>query len=63
MRVREFTMKDAYRLDADYASLDALLYPRVYQAYLNIFDRCGVASIPVEADAGMMGGSLRASIW
>ena len=41
IRVREFIMKDAYSFHADYESLDAY-YPRVYQAYLNIFGRCGV---------------------
>jgi len=56
IRVREFIMKDAYSFHADVASLDAY-YPSMYQAYLNIFDRCGVASIPVEADSGIMGGS------
>jgi|YNPNPStandDraft_1061719.scaffolds.fasta_scaffold16435_3 prolyl-tRNA synthetase len=56
IRVREFTMKDAYSFHADYASLDAY-YPRMYQAYLNIFERCGVETIPVEADSGIMGGS------
>ena len=56
IRVREFIMKDGYSFHADYASLDAY-YPSVYQAYLNIFNRCGVASIPVEADSGIMGGS------
>ena len=56
IRVREFIMQDGYRFQADFASLDAY-YPSVYQAYLNIFSRCGVASIPVEADSGIMGGS------
>jgi prolyl-tRNA synthetase len=56
IRAREFIMKDGYSFHADVASLDAY-YPSVYQAYLNIFDRCGVASIPVEADSGIMGGS------
>jgi prolyl-tRNA synthetase len=56
VRVREFLMKDGYSFHADYESLDAY-YPRVYQAYLNIFNRCGVQTIPVEADSGFMGGS------
>jgi prolyl-tRNA synthetase len=56
VRVREFLMKDGYSFHADYESLDAY-YPRVYQAYQNIFDRCGVQTIPVEADSGFMGGS------
>ena len=56
VRVREFIMKDGYSFHADYDSLDAY-YPRVYQAYLNIFNRCAVHTISVEADSGFMGGS------
>jgi len=56
IRVREFTMKDAYSFHADYAGLDAY-YPRMYQAYVNIFSRCAVETIVVEADSGIMGGS------
>jgi prolyl-tRNA synthetase len=56
VRAREFTMKDGYSFHADQADLDAY-YPRVYQAYLNIFERCGVEVVPVEADPGLMGGA------
>jgi prolyl-tRNA synthetase len=56
VRLREFTMKDAYSFHTDWPSLDEY-YPSMYQAYLNIFKRCGVAVEPVEADPGMMGGS------
>jgi prolyl-tRNA synthetase len=56
IRVREFIMKDGYSFHADAASLDAY-YPRIYQAYINIFKRCGVDTIPVEADSGIMGGT------
>ncbi|MCZ7547331.1 MAG: proline--tRNA ligase [Anaerolineae bacterium] len=55
IRLREFTMKDAYSLDVDAEALDAA-YRRIYQAYLNIFRRAGLAAIPVEADTGAMGG-------
>jgi len=55
IRTREFLMKDAYSLHADYASLDTF-YERIYQAYRRIFARCGVEALPVEADTGMMGG-------
>ncbi|MBN1564087.1 MAG: proline--tRNA ligase, partial [Anaerolineae bacterium] len=55
VRLREFTMKDSYSLDADYAGLDRF-YARIYQAYLNIFARVDVPVIPVEADTGAMGG-------
>ncbi len=57
IRVREFTMKDSYSLDLDDAGLDAQ-YRAHYQAYFNIFNRCGVPTIAVGADVGMMGGSL-----
>jgi prolyl-tRNA synthetase len=56
VRVREFIMKDGYSFHPDQESLDAY-YPRIYQAYLNIFRRCGVETVPVEADTGIMGGS------
>lgn len=57
IRVREFTMKDSYSLDADEAGLDRQ-YRAHWQAYFNIFRRCGLAVIAVRADVGMMGGSL-----
>jgi prolyl-tRNA synthetase len=56
IRVREFTMKDAYTFDRDEAGLDAY-YPHFYQAYYNIFNRCDLDTIAVGADVGMMGGS------
>ncbi len=57
IRVREFTMKDSYSLDLDDAGLD-VQYRAHYQAYFNIFNRCGVPAIAVGSDVGMMGGSL-----
>ncbi len=57
LRVREFTMKDSYSLDADTAGLEKQ-YRAHYQAYYNIFHRCGLPMHTVQADAGMMGGSL-----
>ncbi len=56
IRVREFTMKDAYSFHESWEDLDAY-YPQVYQAYLNIFRRCGLDPLAVEADPGLMGGS------
>jgi prolyl-tRNA synthetase len=56
IRAREFTMKDGYSFHADQADLDSY-YPRVYQAYLDIFRRCGAEVVPVEADPGLMGGA------
>ena len=57
IRVREFTMKDAYSFDRDYAGIDAF-YPRIYQSYFNIFRRCGIEVVAVESDTGMMGGTM-----
>src|SRR5574341_291221 len=58
LRAREFTMLDSYSLDCDEAGLDRQ-YRAHYQAYFNIFRRCGLADVmAVEADVGMMGGSL-----
>lgn len=57
IRVREFTMKDSYTLDADMEGLDAQ-YRAHYQAYFNIFHRCGLPVIAVASDVGMMGGSM-----
>ncbi|MBI5284118.1 MAG: proline--tRNA ligase [Chloroflexi bacterium] len=55
MRVREFTMKDAYSFDADWDALDSS-YRAARDAYTRIFDRCGVPTIPVQADSGAIGG-------
>lgn len=57
IRVREFTMKDSYSLDADWDGLDKQ-YRAHYQAYFNIFNRCGVPAVAVGSDVGMMGGSM-----
>ncbi|HVC25167.1 MAG TPA: proline--tRNA ligase [Acidimicrobiales bacterium] len=56
IRAREFTMKDAYSLDKDSEGLDAQ-YARMHAAYTAIFERCGLPSLAVGADVGMMGGS------
>jgi prolyl-tRNA synthetase len=56
LRVREFFMKDAYSFHRDFDDLDAY-YPKVYNAYLRIFARCGITSVPIEADSGIMGGT------
>ncbi|MGD2155964.1 MAG: proline--tRNA ligase [Anaerolineales bacterium] len=57
IRVREFTMKDSYSLDSDWDGLDQQ-YRAHYQAYFNIFHRCGLPVISVKSDVGMMGGKL-----
>jgi prolyl-tRNA synthetase len=56
IRVREFTMKDSYSLDADDAGLDRS-YDLHAIAYDRIFTRIGLDFIKVGADVGMMGGS------
>ena len=56
MRGREFIMKDAYSFDRDEAGLE-VSYKLMYEAYTNIFTRCGLTFRPVEADSGAIGGS------
>ena len=55
IRLREFIMKDAYTLDRNEEALDEY-YPNMVQAYFNIFNRCGVPTIAINADVGAMGG-------
>lgn len=57
IRVREFTMKDSYSLDIDDEGLDKQ-YRAHYQAYFDIYNRCGLDVIAVASDTGMMGGKL-----
>jgi prolyl-tRNA synthetase len=56
LRVREFTMKDAYSFDIDFAGLDKSFQDQ-YDAYCRIFTRCGLKYTAVEASSGAMGGS------
>ncbi|TLS49629.1 proline--tRNA ligase [Paenibacillus antri] len=55
LRGREFLMKDAYSFDMSWEGLDAS-YRGMYDAYLRIFERCGLRFRAVEADAGAIGG-------
>ena len=55
IRVREFTMKDLYSFDTDEEGLDQS-YNKMLQAYRNIYDRCSLPTILVEADSGAIGG-------
>ena len=57
IRVREFTMKDSYSLDLDQDGLDTQ-YRAHFQAYYDIFHRCGLPVKAFKSDVGMMGGSL-----
>jgi prolyl-tRNA synthetase len=55
VRVREFTMKDLYSFDVDEEGLDRS-YEAMLTAYRNIYKRCGLEAILVEADSGAIGG-------
>ena len=58
IRVREFTMKDAYSFHTSQEDLEQY-YQKCYDAYNNIFRRAGVPEvITVASDSGMMGGSV-----
>ena len=58
IRVREFTMKDAYSFHTSQQDLEEY-YQRAYDAYHRIFRRCGCKNfIAVQSDSGMMGGSI-----
>ncbi|MGB3056878.1 MAG: proline--tRNA ligase, partial [Candidatus Omnitrophota bacterium] len=57
VRSCEFIMKDAYSFDVDVESMEKS-YQKMYDAYCRIFERCGLEYIPVEADPGLMGGSV-----
>ncbi len=57
MRGREFMMKDAYSFDCDEEGVEKA-YQKMYQAYCNIFKRCGLNFKAVEADSGTIGGSF-----
>ena len=57
MRCREFGMKDAYSFDADEEGAEAS-YQKMFDAYTEIFKRCGLEFRAVEADTGSIGGSF-----
>jgi prolyl-tRNA synthetase len=57
MRAREFVMKDAYSFDADDEGATRS-YLAMKDAYTRFFARCGLKTISVEADTGVMGGSF-----
>lgn len=56
MRAREFTMKDAYSFHQNIKSLD-VTYEDMFNAYTNIFKRCGLSFRVVDADSGNIGGN------
>ncbi len=56
LRVREFTMKDAYSFHTNNDDLNEY-YNRVYKAYERIYKRIGMKNvIAISSDNGMMGG-------
>ena len=58
IRVREFTMKDAYSFHVSQEDLDRY-YRRAYDAYYRIFRRIGLKNFTdFKSDTGMMGGSV-----
>lgn len=58
IRVREFTMKDAYSFHTSQEDLEEY-YEKCYHSYERIFARAGIPeTIAVKSDSGMMGGSI-----
>jgi prolyl-tRNA synthetase len=57
MRAKEFIMKDAYSFDRSDEGAQ-ISYQKMYDAYVRIFQRCGLKALPVEADTGVMGGKF-----
>lgn len=57
VRSCEFIMKDAYSFDVNVEEMEKS-YKKMYDAYCRIFERCGLPYIAVEADPGLMGGSV-----
>jgi len=58
IRVREFTMKDAYSFHTSQEDLEQY-YDRCFHAYERIFARAGIPEVvSVASDSGMMGGSI-----
>lgn len=56
LRGRQFTMKDAYSLDATWDGLD-VSYSAHAEAYKKIYTRCGLNFFIVGASSGAMGGT------
>ena len=57
VRACEFIMKDAYSFDRDTEGLNEI-YDKMYQAYENIFRRCGLDFLSIKADPGVIGGDV-----
>ena len=57
MRAKEFIMKDAYSFDVSDEAAQ-VSYQQMYDAYARTFQRCGLKTIAVEADSGVIGGKF-----
>ncbi|MDD3117802.1 MAG: proline--tRNA ligase, partial [Victivallales bacterium] len=58
IRVREFTMKDAYSFHTSQQCLDRY-YARAHEAYVRIFQRLGLKNVlSIQSNSGMMGGKI-----
>ena len=58
IRVREFTMKDAYSFHTTQEDLESY-YDKYFEAYERIFKRAGAKNVvAVKSDSGMMGGKI-----
>ena len=57
LRGREFIMKDAYSFAATQEDLEKE-YKNMWQAYTNIFNRCGLETKAVQSDSGAIGGNV-----
>jgi prolyl-tRNA synthetase len=55
LRVREFIMKDLYSFHTDDEDLDKT-YEVMIKSYSNVYQRCGLSAVIVEADSGAIGG-------
>ena len=56
LRLKEFVMQDAYSFDKDKKGLERS-YQKIIRAYRNIFKRCSLKMVIVEASTGEMGGT------
>ena len=58
IRVREFTMKDAYSFHTSQEDLEEY-YAKCHKAYERVYERAGLPNVvSVASDSGMMGGSI-----
>ena len=58
IRVREFTMKDAYSFHTSQEDLEKY-YDRMANAYFRVFERAGIGEVvSVKSDSGMIGGNV-----